>query len=118
MDPEASKVPVDLSSFEDAGIPADAFGKVQDMFSSADFLCPPQPPRGCGGGGPSPPPPRIPKPSPAPHKAPHKSGSPPLPPPVEVSFKLQHWMISRIPFYTCGFNLSRMGGSMFVKNGW
>jgi hypothetical protein len=37
---------------------------------------------------------------------------------VEVSFKLQHWMVSRIPFYTCGFNLSRMDGSMFVKLGW
>ncbi|XP_042753021.1 formin-like protein 13 [Lactuca sativa] len=70
MDPEASKVPVDFSSFEDAGIPADAFDKVQDLFS----ICPPQPPPGCGGGGPPPPPPPTPKPPPAPHK----SGSPPL----------------------------------------
>ncbi|CAI9298300.1 unnamed protein product [Lactuca saligna] len=40
MDPEASKVPVDLSSFEEAGLPIEAFGKVQEMFSSVDWLVP------------------------------------------------------------------------------
>ncbi|CAI9298303.1 unnamed protein product [Lactuca saligna] len=40
MDATASKVPVDLSCFEEEGLPMEAFTKVQDMFSSVDWLVP------------------------------------------------------------------------------
>ncbi|XP_076911319.1 uncharacterized protein LOC143569235 [Bidens hawaiensis] len=40
MDPSASMVPVDLSCFEEEGLPVEAFAKVQDMFGSVDWLVP------------------------------------------------------------------------------
>ncbi|KAK9055164.1 hypothetical protein SSX86_026246 [Deinandra increscens subsp. villosa] len=40
MDPSASMVPVDLSCFEEEGLPVEAFSKVQDMFGSVDWLVP------------------------------------------------------------------------------
>ncbi|KAL8236934.1 hypothetical protein R6Q59_018015 [Mikania micrantha] len=40
MDPSASLVPVDLSCFEQEGLPVEAFSKVQDMFGSVDWLVP------------------------------------------------------------------------------
>ncbi|XP_023745435.2 formin-like protein 6 [Lactuca sativa] len=40
MNATASTVPVDLSCFEEEGLPMEAFAKVQDMFSSVDWLVP------------------------------------------------------------------------------
>ncbi|KAI3771861.1 hypothetical protein L6452_03032 [Arctium lappa] len=40
MDAAASMVPVDLSCFEEEGLPMEAFAKVQEMFSSVDWLVP------------------------------------------------------------------------------
>ncbi|KAF5804998.1 putative tensin phosphatase, C2 domain, formin, FH2 domain, protein-tyrosine phosphatase [Helianthus annuus] len=40
MDPSTSMVPVDLSCFEEEGLPVEAFAKVQDMFGSGDWLVP------------------------------------------------------------------------------
>ncbi|XP_071724907.1 formin-like protein 18 [Rutidosis leptorrhynchoides] len=40
MDTTASLVPLDLSCFEEEGLPMEAFSKVQDMFSSVDWLVP------------------------------------------------------------------------------
>ncbi|XP_071699145.1 formin-like protein 18 [Rutidosis leptorrhynchoides] len=40
MDTTASLVPLDLSSFEEGGLPMEAFSKVQDMFGSVDWLVP------------------------------------------------------------------------------
>ncbi|CAI9298304.1 unnamed protein product [Lactuca saligna] len=84
MDAEASKVPVDMSRFEEAGVPVEAFGNVQEMFSSVDWHVPPPPsPRGGGEGLQplKPPKPQAPAPAPTP-PPPHKSGpSPPSAPP-------------------------------------
>ncbi|KAJ9548758.1 hypothetical protein OSB04_021301 [Centaurea solstitialis] len=40
MDATASMLPVDLSCFEEEGLPMEAFAKVQEMFSSVDWLVP------------------------------------------------------------------------------
>lgn len=40
MDAAASTVPVDLACFEEEGLPIEAFAKVQEMFSSVDWLAP------------------------------------------------------------------------------
>ncbi|XP_024965706.1 formin-like protein 18 [Cynara cardunculus var. scolymus] len=40
MDAAASAIPVDLSCFEEEGLPIEAFSKVQEMFSSVDWLVP------------------------------------------------------------------------------
>nr|KAJ0192897.1 hypothetical protein LSAT_V11C800414600 [Lactuca sativa] len=79
MVPEASKIPVDLSCFEEGGVPVEAFGNVHEMFSSVDLHVPPPPPPRGGGGGP-----QTPKP-PAPPPPLHKSG--PSPPPAPPSPK-------------------------------
>ncbi|CAH1432747.1 unnamed protein product [Lactuca virosa] len=84
MDPEASKIPVDLSSFEEGGVPVEAFGNVQEMFNSVDWHVPPPPPPRGGGGGLQTPKPLKPPPPPPP---PHKSGPspPPAPPPPKAN---------------------------------
>ncbi|KAI3513867.1 hypothetical protein L1887_12082 [Cichorium endivia] len=40
VDAKASIAPVDLSCYEEEGLPVEAFGKVQEMFSSVDWLVP------------------------------------------------------------------------------
>ncbi|XP_024979416.1 formin-like protein 13 isoform X1 [Cynara cardunculus var. scolymus] len=40
MDAAASTIPVDLACFEEEGLPIEAFAKVQEMFSSVDWLAP------------------------------------------------------------------------------
>ncbi|XP_076905051.1 formin-like protein 18 [Bidens hawaiensis] len=40
MDPSAFMVPVYLSSFEEEGLPVEAFAKVQDMFGTVDWFVP------------------------------------------------------------------------------
>ncbi|KAI7752253.1 hypothetical protein M8C21_001331 [Ambrosia artemisiifolia] len=40
MDPSASMVPVDLSYFEEEGLPMEALAEVQDMFGNGDWLAP------------------------------------------------------------------------------
>nr|XP_043626419.1 formin-like protein 18 isoform X2 [Erigeron canadensis] len=40
MDAAASAVPVDFAGFEEEGLPIEAFGKIQEMFNSVDWLDP------------------------------------------------------------------------------